>query len=412
MGIFEPAIYLPAGLGRQEQNYIILHERLHIRRLDHIIKPVAFAALCIHWFNPLVWLAYSLFCKDMEMSCDEAVVRKLGTQIRADYSESLLMLSLQRRNIRGIPVDFGEGDIKGRIKNLAALKQTKMWVRAVLSVSAALLIISLAFTQRATASGSDVADKDMSGADADVIGADMDMAGMDADMLSTDSNMAGIDLDMSAAGGDMTVSENADPLNVSLDITDFYVMHTGDAGNLYHIDEAHVLWGSGKNDYGQLGQGTRDDHFHGEMVKIAENVIHVDFADQGNFAIFITEDHKLYGMGNAGTGALQKYEDFGWEQYAHPYAYRESNVVKTPVLLMEDVVYACCGKEDIACLKEDGTVWIWGTVFAMAVQLPICRGMPVLSVNRKDFRRCGFGHRRLVSSCGAAAGRNGLGVGI
>ncbi len=344
MGIFEPRIYLPTGLSRQEQKYIILHERIHIRRLDHIVKPVAFAALCVHWFNPMVWLAYSLFCKDMEMSCDEAVVRKLGMQIRAEYSESLLRLSSQRRIIRSIPVDFGEGDTKGRIKNLAAFKQRKMWVMAVLSVGVAILIISLAFTQRVTVSGEDVPNKDMSG--------------VDADMLGLDLNMSGMDLDMSAVGGDIAVSGNTAPLNLSLDITDFYVTHTGDGRNIYHIDENHVLWGCGRNEYGQLGQGTQDYDFHEDMVKIAENVIHVDFS-QRVVVIFLTEDHKLYGMGTAGGGALQQLDEFDWMRYSNLDHY----AVTTPILLMEDVVYACCGRDDIVCMKEDGTVWTWGVIY-------------------------------------------------
>lgn len=78
IGLFRPRIYLPCGLGDKEQEYIVLHERHHIRRCDHIAKALAFIALCIHWFNPLVWLAFGLFGKDMEMSCDEAVIRKLG----------------------------------------------------------------------------------------------------------------------------------------------------------------------------------------------------------------------------------------------------------------------------------------------------------------------------------------------
>ncbi|MBR6812106.1 MAG: peptidase M56, partial [Oscillospiraceae bacterium] len=90
MGIARPKIYVPSGLGEKELEYIILHEEHHIKRLDHIIKILAFAALAIHWFNPLVWLAFILAGRDMEMSCDEAVIRKLGSEVRADYSSTLL----------------------------------------------------------------------------------------------------------------------------------------------------------------------------------------------------------------------------------------------------------------------------------------------------------------------------------
>lgn len=116
MGLLNPKIYLPECLCGKERDYIVLHEKLHIRRFDHVVKPVAFAALCIHWFNPLVWIAFIFFCKDMEMSCDEAVIKKMGENIRADYSASLLTLSTRHRIIRGIPVDFGEGDTRIGLK--------------------------------------------------------------------------------------------------------------------------------------------------------------------------------------------------------------------------------------------------------------------------------------------------------
>lgn len=128
IGFLKPKIYLPNNLGEQEQEYIILHEQHHIRRFDHVIKTLAFLALTIHWFNPLVWIAFVLACKDMEMSCDEAVIRKLGENVRADYSASLLTLATGHRIIAGTPLAFGEGDTKGRIKNLAKWKKPAVWV--------------------------------------------------------------------------------------------------------------------------------------------------------------------------------------------------------------------------------------------------------------------------------------------
>ena len=134
MGILRPKIYLPSSLSEQEQGYIILHEQHHIRRGDHIIKALAFLALCVHWFNPLVWVAFVLSAKDMEMSCDEAVVKKLGEEIRADYSASLLSLATGRRIIAGTPLAFGEGDTKGRIKNLLNWKRPKAWITVLAAV--------------------------------------------------------------------------------------------------------------------------------------------------------------------------------------------------------------------------------------------------------------------------------------
>ena len=128
VGLFRPKIYLPCNLEEREQEYIILHEQHHIKRLDHIAKLLAFLALTIHWFNPLVWLAFVLASKDMEMSCDEAVIRKAGSDVRAEYSASLLTLATGRRIIAGTPLAFGEGDTKGRIVNLAKWKKPVVWV--------------------------------------------------------------------------------------------------------------------------------------------------------------------------------------------------------------------------------------------------------------------------------------------
>lgn len=128
LGILRPRIYLPSDTPVTERRYIIAHERHHIRRCDHIVKMLAYCALCLHWFNPLVWAAFILAGKDMEMSCDEAVIRKLGSHIRADYSASLLRLATHRRLIAGTPLAFGEGDTKGRVMNMAKWKKPKVWV--------------------------------------------------------------------------------------------------------------------------------------------------------------------------------------------------------------------------------------------------------------------------------------------
>lgn len=143
VGFLRPRIYLPGGLGERERQYILLHERQHIRRFDPVAKILAYAALCIHWFNPLVWLAFVLACKDMEMSCDEAVLKKLGGEIRAEYAASLLALATGRRIIAGTPLAFGEGDPKERIKNLAKWKKPAVWVIVVAAVLCVILGVCL-----------------------------------------------------------------------------------------------------------------------------------------------------------------------------------------------------------------------------------------------------------------------------
>ncbi len=119
LGILRPNIYLPSGLESAEREYILLHEQHHIRRLDPLMKLLAFGALCLHWFNPLVWVAFILAGQDMEMSCDEAVIKKLGPEIRGAYSLTLLRVATGRTRIAGAPLAFGEGDAGRRIRNLA-----------------------------------------------------------------------------------------------------------------------------------------------------------------------------------------------------------------------------------------------------------------------------------------------------
>ena len=146
LGLFSPKIYLPSSLQGSERVHILAHEQYHIRRGDPIAKLLAFAALSLHWFNPFVWLAYFLFCKDMEMSCDEAVLKRLGEEIRADYAESLLKLSAGKKGIGIMPLAFGEGDTKGRICNLAQWKKHKLWVISLAGVLIAVVIALLALS--------------------------------------------------------------------------------------------------------------------------------------------------------------------------------------------------------------------------------------------------------------------------
>lgn len=143
MGFFPPKIYLPGTLDPAERKYIIAHERHHIRRGDHIFKALGFLAVTIHWFNPFVWAAFVLAGRDMEMSCDEAVIRKLGEDVRAEYSASLLNLATGHRMFAATPLAFGEGDPTGRVRNLARWKKPALWVTAICLVCCSLLAVCL-----------------------------------------------------------------------------------------------------------------------------------------------------------------------------------------------------------------------------------------------------------------------------
>lgn len=143
LGAFKPGIYLPIGLSEKEKSYIILHEQTHIRRRDHIVKFAAYFILCLHWFNPLVWVAFLLMGVDMEMSCDERVLKEMGGETKKDYSLSLLSLATERRIIGGSPLAFGEGGIKERIKNVLNFKKTSRVI--IIAAVAFVAVLSIGF---------------------------------------------------------------------------------------------------------------------------------------------------------------------------------------------------------------------------------------------------------------------------
>ena len=137
LGFVKPKIYLPSTMRESEYTYTILHEIYHIKRKDHVVKLIAFTALCIHWFNPLVWLAFGLVMTDMEMSCDEAVLRQIGESAKAEYSISLLGFATGKRYAPAAFLAFGEVNPKARIKNVLKWKKPV----AIFSVFAATLAV-------------------------------------------------------------------------------------------------------------------------------------------------------------------------------------------------------------------------------------------------------------------------------
>jgi beta-lactamase regulating signal transducer with metallopeptidase domain len=142
LGLFKPKIYIPTGLTAREQHIILLHEQVHIQRLDYIIKPLAFAVLIIHWFNPVVWLSYFLMIKDMEMSCDEKVMSKSGDDLRADYAKTLLAVASRQSGLFS-PLSFGESNVTPRVKNILNFRRPVFWMTAVTTVIIAALTVIL-----------------------------------------------------------------------------------------------------------------------------------------------------------------------------------------------------------------------------------------------------------------------------
>ncbi len=128
LGIVKPKIYIPFDLSEKDIGHVIAHERAHICRKDHWWKPLGFLLLALHWFNPLIWIGYVLLCRDIELACDEKVVKELNTEQRADYSQALLTCSVDRRIIAACPLAFGEVGVKDRVKSVLNYKKPAFWI--------------------------------------------------------------------------------------------------------------------------------------------------------------------------------------------------------------------------------------------------------------------------------------------
>lgn len=148
LGIFRPRIYIPFHMEPQERTYILAHEQTHIRRCDHLIKLVAYLLLCVYWWNPLVWLAFYYMVRDMEMSCDEAVLEIFGDSIKKEYCSSLLSFAMERSTYTFAPLAFGEGDAGRRIKNVLNFKKPHTWVAILVVVLIVVFAVSCLTNQK------------------------------------------------------------------------------------------------------------------------------------------------------------------------------------------------------------------------------------------------------------------------
>ncbi len=141
LGVFRPRIYLPSDISEVDRCFVVAHERAHLKRGDHIWKPLGFWLLAVYWFNPLLWVAYLLLCKDIELACDERVITELGTEQKAAYSETLLELGIKNRMISACPLAFGEVSVRSRIKAIAKYKKPAIAIVAVSLMICAMLAV-------------------------------------------------------------------------------------------------------------------------------------------------------------------------------------------------------------------------------------------------------------------------------
>lgn len=339
-GILRPQIYLPVEMNPEFYDCVLQHERIHLRRLDYLWKILAYLISIVHWVNPVVWLAYYLLCCDMEKACDEAVTEHLEQEDRQEYAEALLAMATDTtaRRVFAAPVCFDEGDIKGRIRHVLKCRKTAGKLAA-LAVELCAVVALILLTQRSAVT---VQDSEAAGDTADT-----------TENVTAESDAEEADLPA-------FYIRRAEDLQVSspLRIEEQYITDRATAWNHYYIDADGVLWGSGYNQNGQLGNGSYETDLDlGKMdaVRIAEHVVSVDANLNNNFCIYLTDDGKLYGMGLNMAGLL-----LGKDSVKQVYSDDDNDRVCTPVLLMENVRYARAGREAIVALQEDGSVYWWG----------------------------------------------------
>lgn len=340
-GILRPQIYLPVEMNPEFYDCVLQHERIHLRRLDYLWKILAYLISIVHWVNPVVWLAYYLLCCDMEKACDEAVTEQLEPEGRQEYATALLYMAVDTtaRRIFAAPVCFDEGDIKGRIRHILKGRKTAGKLAA-LAVELCVVVALILLTQKGAVTEQEPEAGNVAGETADSVTAESD-AEEEKDLPTF-------------------YIRRAEDLQISspLRIVEQYITDRATAWNHYYIDADGVLWGSGYNQNGQLGNGSYETDLDlGKMdaVRIADHVVSVDANLNNNFCIYLTDDGKLYGMGLNMAGLL-----LGKDSVKQVYSDDDNDRVCTPVLLMENVRYARAGREAIVALQEDGSVYWWG----------------------------------------------------
>ena len=364
-GLIRPRIYVPISMESENLTYVIAHEKMHIKRKDGLFKMVTYIICLIHWFNPFIWIAYFLFGSDMEKACDEEVIRGMEKEKRKEYAYALLHIAAEngrrKKRVFVAPICFDEGNVKSRIKNVMKYKYTLPGIGALVVI--VILSLSALFLTEAKAAGQEGPEQKVEKMDESGEGT-LDGSGEaikhtppesnnnTSDLLPTDSINNPNELDVQTYSEILVENLSDIEKGYKSSYTVSYTTNLIKGGNHYWIDENGCLWGTGTTEYGQLGNLDESLSKVFEPVAIAENVVHVDYSGE-YFLIYVTSDHKLYGMGGNAAGILDPTSiDYRNGSYM--------NVLTSPVLLMENVIYAKCGYSTIIALQENGDVYVLG----------------------------------------------------
>lgn len=352
-GIRKPRIFLSPEIANNPvyRKYVIMHELEHDRTKDNFWLLVRTVCVTVQWFNPLVWIAYFKMREDCELACDYRVLSRLKKEEKGIYGKALLYILESNQKTVSMASSMGREKnlIKKRIKSIFKKRKADAYL---VPFVVTCIVTVLAFVQPTIAqempqkvNGAELANQEAAG-----IGDKIEQAQKEnnSDVSASDSVEESIEKEYEI------LVENKKDLErgVNLHYSNCYITDMKRGSNHYHIDENGVLWGEGTSEYGQLGILKKDVSIVGKPVKIAENVIHVDFSGE-YFVIYLTADHELYGLGASPAGILTQFGDWNFNVI-------DLEVITEPVLLMKNVVYARAGETSIITLLENGDVYVLG----------------------------------------------------
>lgn len=339
-GIINPKILIASKFCEDNRlnKYVILHEEEHYRIKDNIWRLLRVAGLIIQWYNPLAWVAFFVSEEDCEVACDYRVACKLSKNEKADYTESILSALNNSRRTTAFASNLSvyARMIKKRIKTVFAKKSKKefIWIYQFIFVITILSLIRF----NVSAEGDGFAEE------TNIVSAKPVVSEIDAE-TNHEEDLPVFRVDS---------LENAF-VNDNFNISSYYCKLRETVANKYWIDDNGVLWGTGNNNYGQIGNGKifGIGELQEEPYKIAEDVVSVDASVNGCFMVYLTKDGELYGVGSNRLGLLG-------QPYEIAYSDNDYKKVTEPVLLMQNVSYVSAGMYSIVALKDDGSVWFWG----------------------------------------------------
>ena len=352
-GIRKPRIFLSPEIANNPvyKKYVMMHELEHHRTKDNFWLLVRTVCVTVQWFNPLVWIAYFKMREDCELACDYRVLSKLKKEEKSIYGKALLYILESNQKTVSMASSMGREKnlIKKRIKSIFKKRKAEAYLVPFVITC---IVTVLAFVRPTIAqemsqkvNGAELANQEVAG-----IGDKIEQAQKEnnSDVSASDSVEESIKKEYEI------LVENKKDLErgINLHYSNCYITNIKRGSNHYWIDENGVLWGEGTSEYGQLGITKKDVSVVGEPVKIAENVIHVDFSGE-YFVIYLTKDHELYGLGASPAGILTPFGYWNFEVI-------DLEVITKPVLLMKDVVYAKTGYTSIIALLENGDVYVLG----------------------------------------------------